>query len=689
MIGHYYSESITGFINHPSNKGNMLFNPQTHDTKWYQNSVITKIIPLLVIPLTLVAYFSILYPDSFFLDGVNHFYFEIFAVIFDGIIAVYCISRYSVIHEKFFLFLGLGFIASSAIDALHAIVAIASTEQISFLTYFIPQTWVAGRIIDAATLIVAFVLYYPKNKLHSKNENHKKSLIAPITLMCVLVGSSIGFSIFTPLPDLLLDGPIFRPYDIIGAGGFIACLFFYFKKGYHKIQDIFFKGIAGYIIISIFAEIIISMSSTNFNSPFNMAHILKDIGYLIMILFLSKSFQEQFKTKISLNKKIEEHSNELNTIMNALDQSSIVAITDASGKILSVNDKFCTISGYLREELIGKDHRILKSGFHSQNYFKNMWATISSGLSWQGDIKNKAKDGSYYWVKTAITPWMDENNKLGRYIAINTDITGQKKNEEKLSNLLEENRRIEKLKEEFIAMISHELKTPLTPITLWTGALKNESILGKLTAEQREAVESISDSSEELSRLISDIFDSYKLDLNKIPFSTEQINLQEIMKLFINSIKAFKNKAGIRIENTTTENGTMYGDTKRIIQVLRNLVNNAMDFVDPENGKIVVNVSIKKNSVLFSVTDNGIGISEENQKNLFKKFYQVDTSNTRKHGGSGLGLAICQGMVNGMNGKIWVESQVGKGSTFYFSLPINNLGKKSGKSKKVVSAVSN
>jgi PAS domain S-box-containing protein len=400
------------------------------------------------------------------------------------------------------------------------------------------------------------------------------------------------------------------------------------------------------------------------------------------------------ETNMNLNKLVQERTKELTDMTNALDATAIVLVTDKDGRITKVNQKFVEISKYCDEELIGQNPRILKSGYHSPDFFEKMWKTISRGDIFEGEIKNKEKYGSYYWVKTTIVPFLDENRQPNQYIAIQNDITSLKKIQSELQEALKrdkqsaeiikrhveelkktniELRRTDKLKEEFLSMTSHELKTPLTPIIGWCGALKTPRILGDLTPSQRTAIDTIESNAVKLEKMVSDMLDAHKLELNEIKFNIGEFQVDNLFSKIKKDFEPLLREKKIQFIIRAEPSIKLKSDESRILQVLSALLYNSIDFVPRQGGRIEITAESKENdnNIIFGVKDNGPGISKDKQKFLFKKFYQVDTSLTRKHGGTGLGLAISKGIVTGLGGNIWVETEEGKGSSFYFSLPKN------------------
>ena len=250
------------------------------------------------------------------------------------------------------------------------------------------------------------------------------------------------------------------------------------------------------------------------------------------------------------------------------------------------------------------------------------------------------------------------------------------------NEMIERVNAIEKQKEEFASMVTHELKSPLTPIIGWCQTLKNPKLIGQLNSKQFNAVDIIQKNAKRLLQLVGDILDVQKLDLNRMKFDSQPIDVDDLLNYMHNNLQNIMAQKNINHINSTKEQLTVKSDRNRIEQVLNNLILNAVDFVPSEGGKIEYGAQSKGDEILFYVKDNGIGIPPEKQKNLFRKFYQIDTSVTRKHGGSGLGLAISKGIIESLGGKIWVESELGKGASFYFTIPIDRI--KTAKSEKVI-----
>jgi len=223
-------------------------------------------------------------------------------------------------------------------------------------------------------------------------------------------------------------------------------------------------------------------------------------------------------------------------------------------------------------------------------------------------------------------------------------------------------------KDEFLSMITHELKTPLVPIQGYVDILLGEH-LGPLTEKQKDRLKIIKTSSESLLRIISDLLDAQKLELGKLVVKKENHDIKDTIDKAVEALKprAIENKVTIK-QNLEKEIIVPY-DPERIMQVLTNLLKNGLDAVKPDIGLIEISVEDLQEEVVIRVKDNGPGIPREKQEDLFKKFYQVDTSLTREIGGSGLGLAICKGLVKEHGGKIYADSSPGSGSTFTFTLP--------------------
>jgi signal transduction histidine kinase len=202
--------------------------------------------------------------------------------------------------------------------------------------------------------------------------------------------------------------------------------------------------------------------------------------------------------------------------------------------------------------------------------------------------------------------------------------------------------------------------------------LKKDS-LGTLNAKQKKAMQTVTRSIEKLEALVGDVLDVYKLDMGKLSLSKYDVDIKELINRTISDQAPIVIEKQIELKSDirTVKGDTVFCDPKRIEQVLSNLVKNSVDFVPEKGGRIIIRVERDSDyrDVIFSVEDNGIGITAEERHNLFNKFYQVDTRIIRKHGGSGLGLAICRGIVEAHDGRIWIDDIYTNGAAFRFKIP--------------------
>ena len=380
--------------------------------------------------------------------------------------------------------------------------------------------------------------------------------------------------------------------------------------------------------------------------------------------------KKEIVQKTMAQEKLKRSLKELEDLKFALDQHAIVARTDERGIITFVNDKFCSVSQYSREELLGQNHRILNSGYHGKEFFAGLWKTIKSGAVWKGEVRNRAKDGSFYWVDTTIVPFCDVFGKPKQFIVIRMDISGLKKIEEELRAAKDAAEGASRAKSDFLANMSHEIRTPMNGIIGMTElALDTE-----LSAEQREYLGMVKTSAASLLVLINDILDFSKIEAGKLDLDMSDFSLRQNVGETLKALGFRAHQKGLELAWRVASDVPDYlaGDVNRVRQVIVNLVGNAVKFT--ERGEIVVEIEKGTSStdtsiqLHFRVRDTGIGIPKEKQEMIFGAFTQADSSTTRKYGGTGLGLAITKRLVDLMGGKLWLESERGSGSTFHFTI---------------------
>lgn len=358
----------------------------------------------------------------------------------------------------------------------------------------------------------------------------------------------------------------------------------------------------------------------------------------------------------------------------ALNQTAIVAVTDISGVITYANEKFCEISKYKSEEIIGRTHQILNSGHHSSDFFKDLWKTISRGKIWRGEIKNRAKDDSYYWVDTTIIPYLDEKGNPLKYTAIRQEITERKEAEESLAHERAKATYAEKMASlgELSAGIAHELGNPL-------GAMRGRLEMLEMQASDpeqqidRQRFSEILNKSiglvDRMSKIIRGLR-SYARDGSNDPKTPTSLNRLISDILDISNSKF--HKLGIEdIRVHLDEDVNTHCREAEIGQVIVNLINNACDAVkDLEEKWVEIRLLKNQKHVKIQVIDSGSGITPEQQEKIFNPYYTTKPVGT----GTGLGLSISQNIVAAHEGELRINKDV-PNTCFELVLPL--IGQKS------------
>lgn len=393
--------------------------------------------------------------------------------------------------------------------------------------------------------------------------------------------------------------------------------------------------------------------------------------------------EENRRLNAVLQNQLQKSQSEILDYKHALDESSIVAITDQKGIINYVNDNFCDISKYSREELIGQDHRIINSKYHPKEFIRGIWTTIADGKIWRGELKNRAKDGNFYWVDTTIVPFLNDKGKPFQYVAIRSDITQRKLFEEQiltinedlerkikertleLTKSLEREMTLNEMKSRFVSMASHEFRTPLTAI-LSSISLVERYKTEELDEKRQKHIDRIKSSVRNLTEILDDFLSLDKLEQGKIEIHNDNFNVHEYIETLIDEMDGMlkkKNQEIILIYHGPAE---VKQDKKILRSILSNLLSNAVKY-SPEGKQIVVTVNDDHRMVSVSVRDEGIGIPTEAQKHLFSKFFRAE--NAANIQGTGLGLNIVQKYVELLGGNIFYSSRENEGSTFTFEFP--------------------
>ncbi len=356
---------------------------------------------------------------------------------------------------------------------------------------------------------------------------------------------------------------------------------------------------------------------------------------------------------------------ELQDLKYAIDRAAIVSISDPKGMITYVNDMALKIYGYSRDELIGKNHKVLSSGVHSKEFFRDLWRTILSGEAWRGEVCNKAKDGSMHWLDTTIVPFLENDGEPYQFMAIRKDITEKKRLEVSLEDERVRRSCIERLSAvgEMAANIAHEVKSPLTAIMLQTQILRQHGVASTLTPEiALGGAEKIERVARYLDKIVNGLL-SLSRDAESDPMERASVKLLIDNALEFCSMSLEKRKITV-FRDPAEEEFLLECRPTQISQVLLNLLNNSKDAIEKlEDRWIRIGVSASHGFVRITIADSGSGLTPKIRSRIMEPFFT-----TKKNGkGTGLGLSISRKIIDGHGGQLVLADT--KNTCFLVKLP--------------------
>jgi PAS domain S-box-containing protein len=440
-----------------------------------------------------------------------------------------------------------------------------------------------------------------------------------------------------------------------------------------KIHSIYFESLLDEDQLPIVSKIMTEIKETGFQKDLTELKLKLGNGNVVYIETLGSAILSQGKyTAIQLvarniteRKKSE---NELRKLSLAIEQSPVsILITDIYANIIYANQKVYDLTGYSIEDLKGKSTRIFQSGETHNKTYKDLWDTIISGKEWWGEFHNKKKNGDLYWESASISPIFDIEGKLTNFLAVKEDITERKKMIAILEEAKEKAEAGDRLKSTFINNISHEVRTPLNGILGFSSLITQSN----LTEDEKEQYHTcIKTSSYRLLNTITNFMDISLIASGNMDVKIKYFYPDLVLELLFEQFKPMCDNLNLDLILSIpdkTKNFKIHSDAELFMKVLTHLLDNAVKFT--QKGEITFGYITKSGFLKFFIKDTGTGINSESQNRIFDNFIQEEVSDTRGFEGSGLGLSIARGLIRLLGSEIYLHSDKGVGTTFFFQMP--------------------
>lgn len=567
--------------------------------------------------------------------------------------------------------IGVALFCAGCMDAFHTLAADRLIEAAADNRNLIPFTWAISRVFNALIMIIGVGVFLFRSELNKK-------MGVPFVIYISIAFGITAYAIIhycavsTQLPQTMYpDAFITRPWDVGPLVMFIFAGLYVFPKFYKKHPSIFAHSLVICVIPEIAVEMHMAFGSTAlFDNHFNVAHFLKIFAYAVPLFGLFFDYIFTYKEKEIIQNKLTEKTKEsekTNAFLEGILENAVDAIVsiDIKGNILSANSATVKLFGYSTEEMLGQNVKMLMPAPYKDahdSYLSKYAETGKREIIGVGrEVTGQRKDGSTFPMVLSVS-----ENKIGEshsFTGLIRDITEQKNIIEQLQERQDELSRSNEELERFAYVASHDLQEPLRMVSSYTNLLAMR-YKDKIDDDANDFINYATDGAKRMQVLINDLLVFSRLNSKNNEFST--INTDELCEEVLDILDVTIDEANALITKDVLP--TIKGDEVQIKQLIQNLISNAIKYGSTDHRNDIHISAIKKEDCWeFSISDKGIGIDEQYFEKIFIIFKRLH-GNTA-YSGTGIGLAICKKIVERHHGKIWLESSLGQGATFYFTLP--------------------
>ncbi len=586
-----------------------------------------------------------LYLASLYSYLLFHSIAEVFSIVVACSIFVVAWNSRQLIDNGYFILIGIAYLFAGTVDLVHTLAYTGMGVFPEYGTNLAAQLWIVARYIESLSLLIAPLLIGRKLRVNL--------LFLGYGVAILLLLVSIFY--WQNFPACFIEGTGLTPFKKISEYVISLILLGSILVMFLKRRE-FDTGVLRFLFAAIIVTVASELSFTLYESPFGLpnliGHFLKIISfYLIYKAIVETGLIKPFNLLFRYLRQSEEQYRDL------YEEAPIAYFSvGADGRIRQANRGAVELLGYSLDKLIGQPVLDLYTDTpNGKAKAQEVFQRFSTGKEVHNEeLEMHRADGSKAWVSLSVRPIYDREGQVVASRSMIADITEYKK--------------LDQLKDEFLGLVSHELRSPLTVITGAVNTALTEA--DHLSPEEtHQLLKDAASEAESLSHLLGNLMELSRVQADRLFLYPEAVSIRKVIQNTIDDVKrqSSEHKFITAIPRTLP---TVYADQLRLERILRNLLENAVKY-SPQGGRIRVSVKPEDKHLVIGVSDRGIGISLSDQAKLFEPFQRLEEARPDGAGGAGLGLLVCRRLVEAHGGKIWVESEPGKGSTFFFTVPLS------------------